>query len=348
MYDIALELMTCNKPKYLKRLVDFKKIGLLNVGTTKVLVKLMVGTDEMPKKVLFEGWPAGVEVEVVRSPGDTVVNKIFHMYSILTEADLKKARWFARLDDDSINDIQGLVSNLDLEFDSEREFYITTLLSDDYQEEEWRLAQQLGYGRWYAPFSKPCFHEWECAIISNAAFSRIIKTPDSMKYFAERANNGHGYGDHGFALAARMAKIYAVAASFLTQEPRIGRLSSFGGIYNHVHYIAHDIEENAGAYSVASKLLTPGAVNDPEPVSDRRYVITTADEGMRIVKFNQNHTIENGNEMCFWFKTDIGDIQILNDVGQVIVNLKSNSPTCDALLGVGEENRTFTFFALVI
>jgi hypothetical protein len=48
-YDIEFVIPVSGKPKYWKRLTDFKQVGLLNIKKHKVLVTLLTGTEPVPE-----------------------------------------------------------------------------------------------------------------------------------------------------------------------------------------------------------------------------------------------------------------------------------------------------------
>lgn len=242
MYDIEIMCPISNNGHYRRRFLDFKKYGLVNVGTKKVLVKLLIGTEDIAYAA--KGWEENVDVEVVKSVYDWHACKISDYYSSFSEESVNRARWFAKFDDDSVTDVSALVDELDLEFDHEREYYVVTELCKEQHEPEVQVLNKIGYGRWKRPGSRLLVHEWEGNVVSQAGMRRIVNTPDSVRFLNERKKIVSGPGDLGLALAARIAKIYPAETNFMTRHALAHDFTLFGGNYSHIHFVSHDVNPN--------------------------------------------------------------------------------------------------------
>ena len=110
-------------------------------------------------------------------------------------------------------------------------------MNNVFQEEE-IVLRKLGYSNWLDTIKKTVIHEWEGSITSQAAMKRIISNPIAKRYFQERATIDRGLVDQLFGIAARIAKVYATDAWFMTKNAAVSEFSLFGGPFNHVHYIS--------------------------------------------------------------------------------------------------------------
>ena len=302
MYDIEFTLPVSNKGHYRQRLLDFKRYGLLNVGDKKVLVKLLIGNEDIA--FAAKGWEEDVDVEVVKSPYDWPACKISEYYAYLGENDVDRCRWFAKVDDDSVTDVSALVDELDLEFDYQREYYVVTELCKERHEAEIGVLNDIGYGRWNRPGARTLIHEWEADVISQAALKRMVNTPDSIRFMKKRMSIQSGPGDVVVAIAARIAKIYPAETNFMTRHALVHDFTLFGGSYSHIHFLSHDVNPNRFEQV---KLMADRIRGEkpplPEELCNRDYAFCREDNNViAILSFQPYGTIgkyHNYNE-SFW------------------------------------------------
>lgn len=271
MYDLEIILPVSKRDKYGLRLKDFKKIGLLNIKDKKIILKLLIGTE--PPSDFCERWLEDFDVVTVSGPSNFAAAKIYHYYSSLKPNHYKTARWFGRIDDDSITDVSGLIDNLDLEFDHTANHYAVTCLCADQHHEEIELLKDSKYNRWVAPGAKPILHEWEACFLSQATMKSILSNQDAIKFIENRSKISHGVGDFSLAIAARMCKIFPAEASFLTEKHWVHRFSLFGGDINHLHYLSHDCNEKH--FNMFKKIMLNEIHDDFEfasKVGDKEYM----------------------------------------------------------------------------
>jgi hypothetical protein len=235
MYD--LEILVPAESQLVQRFVDFKRWGIRNVGNYKVKLVLAASFDN-DVSVFEGGWPDGVDVEIAVTPYKHVAQRIYHYYDAIAKPNT--AKWYYRVDEDSINDIGGLMNNLETHFDHEREYHITGELNWDVQPVERYVLEKLGYNHWYRHSDDTPPHEYEMSVTSNAAMSLILNDTNAQKYFKLRKELPEGYGDHGLCFCARMVKVHPTTVKFLTIRPEICKFSEFQGQFNHIHWVGRD------------------------------------------------------------------------------------------------------------
>jgi len=241
MYDIEFMLIISSKEtsdaNYKNRFLDFKKYGLLNIKDHKVNLKLLVFKyDNFSQYELLNDWPKGIDVEVINQESEHPACKICDYYLNFSNAD--NAKWFAKVDDDSITDVDRLMANLELHFEYTKEYYLATEIVKCNTEIEKDILISMGLN--HLAEDKFVSHEWEMSILSQEALRRILNTPNSKKVMELRSKIAEGWGDHALAVAARLAKVYPCEAYFLTQWPILKNFSIFGGYLNHIHYVSRE------------------------------------------------------------------------------------------------------------
>jgi hypothetical protein len=230
MYDLEIMIPICSNGRFFERGNNLKKYALVNSSINhRVLVKLLLGPDDNFPGI-ETGWGPGIDVSLERYPFDWPAQKIYTYYS---QIDPNRARWFAKVDDDTLTDVSGLIKNLNNDFDHDREHYLATILVTPGNEHRVDMAiwQALGFNE-FNMFQS----EKEGSIISQGTMKRILETPMAKKVMVERAKHPGGYGDVALALAARVAKIYPTKAWFLCEQPYFHRFSLWGGYLNHLHF----------------------------------------------------------------------------------------------------------------
>lgn len=235
MYD--LEILIPAETTLVERFINLKKWGFVNVGNNKVKIMFVMSHDN-DSSILESGWSEGIDVEIIKTPYKHVAQRIYYYYDSIINTDT--AKWYMRIDEDSMNDIDGLMENLNNLFDYNREYHITGKLNWDSHIVDREILISLGYEFWYKNHN--CFppHAYEISITSNAAVKRILSNEDAKNYFSQRKQIANGYGDHGLCLCARMEKIHPTMVKFLTPDAEIKNFSNFGGNYNHIHHISKE------------------------------------------------------------------------------------------------------------
>jgi hypothetical protein len=242
VYDLAVVLPCHLQDKYLDRIYDFRKYGLLNIGDKKVKVFLLVGSNAIPEE-LRSGWR--YEVEFVSSKGSFDGPKVYDFVLGLSSEDVKKYRWWLKLDDDSATDVVSQVNRMDEEFDWERPEYVF----GDHRGGVERIFEEAikktkHKNRFLGPNSREkqiFFHEFNSSVMSSPCMQRIIEDEECRKFLgmltAPENNVKQCWHDQGLAVAARFVKIHGCICPFMTCLPLVDDFSLFGGRFTYIHWI---------------------------------------------------------------------------------------------------------------
>jgi len=318
-YDLELILPVSNRDKYAQRLFDFKKCGLLNIKDKKVRVDLLVGPEvhKNPK----EGWPNTVDVNIITDRNIQETSKIYNYLSSFKPEDSIRSRWFAKFDDDSVNDVSHLVNMLDLEYDHKREYYVVTEFRQEQHRYEDDLLRKMGFERWFRQ-KNTLWHELEGSIVSQAAMKRIVENKTAMNFMKERSKILEGYSDYCLACASRICKIYPSDAYFLDKNPQIGNFSMFGGHLAHIHTISHD--KTPHAFDLLQRMLNKKMHSSNgqgkqlyENILNKDFVFNrdSAGGGIAMIHLNPNGIIEGSYDERIWHITDSGTLEFLASDG---------------------------------
>ena len=298
MYDIEFHLAVCpSDERYLQRFLDFKKYGLTNIKDKKVKLKLLVGSEKYPSEAVKD-WPVEIDVIKHNYPTPSLLPKL---YDYCSNIDFNSARWYSRLDDDSITDVSGLLGNLENDFDHEREYYLISpffgAIEDDVRNTDIKLACDFGYSHWFVgPDESYPLHEVEFCAVSQAAIRRILTTEITKNFLKERTRIWRGYGDIALAYAAKMCKIHLIVVPFITHEPSLCDFTGFSGhLVNHIHWMAYDSNHNL--FDMWKRYVDKTICTDEEwqLLSDKVFSYNS-----KKIKFNYNGTVAGK----FWYLED--------------------------------------------
>jgi len=310
MYD--LEILVPAEAQMAQRFVDFKKWGLRNIGDHKIKLVLAAACDN-DLSVFEGGWPDGVDVEIAVTPYKHVAQRIYHYYDAIAKPDT--AKWYYRIDEDTMNDIGGLMNNLESHFDHDREYHITGELNWDVQPVERFVLEKLGFNHWYKHSDDTPPHEYEMSITSNAAMKRILNDANAQKYFKLRKEIPEGFGDHGLCFCARMVKVHPTTVRFLTVRPEICKFSEFQGHFNHIHWVARDknacvmnwLESMSPEHEAPYKNLSfiSSSITD----NHKKWVIMNPNNVVEEIFIHNNHR----NRIGLWSATNEGKLTVYLD-----------------------------------
>lgn len=233
MFDINFVIPICDNTKhYFNRFIDLKKYCFVNIKDRKIKVQLLIGEGEdFYGHNLINGWDKNITVEVFKTPYLDVTQKIAYYYTQVKESDILSAKWHAKFDDDSINDVDKILYYLEDEFDWNDKIY---LISEDRRELhkiDVEILHEMGYGKWMGRIS----HEWEGCVLSQPAMLAIKQNRESQNYLLKRSLKSGGFGDQPVGVALKFCKINAIIPDFLCFEPKISHFSLFGGHNAHIH-----------------------------------------------------------------------------------------------------------------
>ena len=326
-YDFEIVVPVDPNQHYIKkRIEDFKKYGLLNRKDLNIHLTLLANKEDNFNTWLESEWPEGIQVETINCPKNHVAQKIYHYYERHIKSDF--AKWYIRIDEDSITDLDGLGKSLELHFDYTRPYHITgRLLYDTYPLDQ-KILTTLGFGGWYRNSSiqhiyEGPAHEQEISVTSVTAINMMLQNPTAKKYFQLRKEFAEGYGDHGLCHTLRMCKVYGTEMRFLCNDPNLCQHSIFGGNKNHVHWVARDqnpkymewMENNTG--------------KTDDRICDKTFML--GDEQKHLVKFYRDNKIklvcenikdeDNHNTIGLWCVED-DSIIIIFDFYQKLIRFK--------------------------
>jgi len=242
-YDIAYFLPVTFTGKYIERLRAFRKYGLLNRQNVALKVYLLCGQEPVPAEFAPDTWPYPVEFVSTSFNWGGIKNYAFGQY--VTPEIAASARWWYKIDDDSVNDVAGTVQRLDADYDWTQPLYICG-----------------DYGAGLAPLfvnaivrsahsqrilmenqrDKPILHhERESSFLSGPCMRKIVEDSECQRlfqYLCQPANDHPDcFGDQGWALAARFVRVHQVDCLFTTQWPIVSNFSLFGGRFTHIHFV---------------------------------------------------------------------------------------------------------------
>lgn len=293
MFDLEVILPVCGK--FLQRLEDFKRYGLVNLRERSVRVNMIVSGEIVDG--LHQGWPAGVTPRTVQNDSAEYVANIYGFY-LSIDPESPGFRWLIRLDDDSCTDVDGLVSNLDKFYGHEGRFCLGDVhaLHNALNGQEGHVYNHYQHllGE-CLPFSRSLMVEIECGILSSAAASHILSHPPSVDLIRKRSELTGGYGDVVVALAAFMASVPPASCPFVTHMPLLNEFSLLGGHRNHIHQMRRKPEgENfwrgtpPEAYDLLVRLVEGGSSPAEERLTGRRLLLED-DKSVRILELLENH-----------------------------------------------------------
>jgi len=234
IYDIEFSMPVSFNVKYATRLTEFKKTGLQHINDHKVLLTLLVGTEDIPN--ILEGWPPNVDVRIFKSDENHHAAKVYGYYSNLTKlnTDNLKTKWFMRIDDDSMTNVSVMMSKLNKLNPYENHYYFI----GGYTEGDISVERKL-IGEMQLDIHFPLIHEIESSIISNKSMYSLLSNDTVKELFYKRSKIELGFTDICFAVGAELIGIYPTFVNWFTNESNI-----FGFLTNnvfHIHWIAPDV-----------------------------------------------------------------------------------------------------------
>jgi len=241
VYDIAV-FMACHlADKWLARLYDFKRHGLLNRRDVRIKLYLLHGKTEVPDDLKPENWP--YEVVFVPSGHTHDGPKVYNFAANLSAAEVDSARWWLKIDDDSVTDVHTLLTKLETEYDATHPLYIFGAYGGSCEQLFLDAVSQTKYGpRILLPniADKQAFHhEQESCVISAPCLKMIVNDNECKKLLSFLAQHDvkHCWADQGLALAARCVRVHGDDCLFMTWFPLVSNCSLFGGRFAHIHNV---------------------------------------------------------------------------------------------------------------
>lgn len=244
MYDIAYFMPVSFEGKYLERLLSFRRYGLLNRRGVKMKLFLIYGPDkDIPLEVAPGTWP--FEVEFVHAPFKWGGPKNYWFVRQCAPETALKARWWYKIDDDSINDVAGTVEKLDADYDWQQPLYLCGDFGGGLEPLFWQaIARSAHADRILMPNDRDKFilhHEHESSFMTSACFHKILNDNECRRMWdflcKPQNDNMHCWGDQMLAVAARFVRVHPNDCHFVTHNPQIQNFSLFGGRFTHIHFV---------------------------------------------------------------------------------------------------------------
>lgn len=317
MFDLDVIVPLCGK--FLQRLDDFKRYGLVNQGGRRVRVNVVLSGERI--EGLADGWRGDFTVRVVENESKEYVANLYRYYLSVDPA-TPDFRWLIRLDDDSCTDVDGLVSNLDRFYGHDGPMYLGDLHplqnalngfeGSVYQEYKHLLGEM-------EPFGNLLMTEVECGVMNAAAVSKVMSHDPSRRLLEKRASLAGGYGDCVVGLAANLAGVRPMNCPFITHQPLVRDFSLLGGVRNHVHMVARQ-PEGENFWTRAPKeiftLLTKAIDATPTDTEKKlvgRRILVEGENSIRIFEFKENHRagLKLDHRRLNWYESD-GEVVVLD------------------------------------
>lgn len=253
MYDIQFVLPVSSKGIFKKRFEDFlKHYGIYNIKNNKIKIYFLIGTENSDNFSV----DINVDYEFVSASDDQACFKIHDFFSKMTIEQAEQAKWTAKIDDDTFNDIDVMVRAL-AEYDYCQNIYIATgpEIRDDLEGESVFCLKKLNL--WNNIFPN-IWHELEGCWVSQCSMKRIISNKNSLSFLNERKKIKEGYTDQALAIAAILAKCHIIkdnrfhATMYQVTLP-LTMLSIYGNWICHLHPICGD--KDPGTQSIIIKKI---------------------------------------------------------------------------------------------
>lgn len=251
LFDLEILLPVHPTGKWLDRLESFRRFGLLPAPSLRVRLVLLCGTYDLDPELRDASvWPGVDSVAVVNSTSDHPAPKIYDYYANVLPEEGLRARWFLRVDDDSLTDIRRLMNHLDFTFGWRDPLHLTGTIGCNAFPPYLSALRELS-GERFLQGAEHCllFHEREHALTSYGAMRRIIANRMAREFLRRIALIPNGLRDHGLSYAARICGIPLSQMPFLSAQCQLNEFALFsptGNGFFHIHGLSPD---NAGMWS---------------------------------------------------------------------------------------------------
>ena len=248
LYDLEILLPVHPTGRWLDRLNAFRRFGLLGGEQLRVRLVLLCGTHPLDEALHQASAWVGVEsVAVINGTSDGAAAKVYDYYANILPAQELRARWYLRVDDDSLTDVRRLVSHLDYTFYWRHVLHLAGTLGSDVDPTYQVVLHDLRADR-HLKGAGHClaYHEREVSVTSHGAFRRILGNRLAREFLRRVALLPAGADDHCLAIAARLTGIPTAPVPFLTADCRIEEFAAFsptGDGFFHIHHLSPDNAE---------------------------------------------------------------------------------------------------------
>lgn len=303
MYDIEVVVPVHYAGKYVDRIDFFKRVGLNNIGDKKVLLNLLTGTLDVPD--IDKGWGSGIDVNVIKSNKNHVASKVCFYYANMKLNHYVNARWFLRVDDDSVTDISSIIDQMEKTYKWEDPVYCGTELNSKIEPIDLNILNDMElldneYNE--GKIILPVYHEWEGCIISQETLRRVLENKQSVEFMKRRSNLEGGYCDIPFAIAARISDVHVTCCPYMSKRPELLNFSAFGGTLSHIHQISPDMD--SGMLKIILSKITKSESENDCPLLNKNYILCkeTIEEFITNISLKPDGTINSPkkDQFSFW------------------------------------------------
>lgn len=237
LFDLEVLVPVHPEGRWRERLEMFRHFGLLNIGQARVRVVLLAGTFA----VSAQGWDEVEQVIVLNGESNHPARKIYSAYRAMRPRDIRSARWFLRVDDDSATDVGGLLAHLDASCSWREPHHLAGHLCSDVHPAYEAMLREVGAEHLLSPDGQALAgHEWEVSVTSQAALMRALSYPQARELLSLAADYQGGFGDQCLALCCRLAGLFPASVPFLSPFEHLDQFSLWGGSLFHIHYLRQD------------------------------------------------------------------------------------------------------------
>jgi hypothetical protein len=232
VYDINIAVLVHCAGGELSRVKCMQQFGLVNPGDLDIHITIIASLgDGCFVDELCHNWRASGDVTVLEMTSRHPVPKIHGYYFWLMASGLR-ARWHARVDDDSITDLASAIEFLDERF-GDASVHVATgpVIPQEHQ------AIFVPYLLEKGIFLDQVHTEWESSFTTAAGMAQIFSDAGAHAMLAEIGSLFQAPGDRTLALAAHIAGVPVIENARSRWDFEIDRLTFFGGDLHHVHYV---------------------------------------------------------------------------------------------------------------
>lgn len=292
-----------------ERLEGFQKYGLYNLKDKKVLLHCLIGTQF--KQIYQKGWPKNIDIDIVSCEEDNAIIQIYKFLSNMKSEDLK-SDWFAKIDDDTFNDINKKIERFNKIYDSKKEFYIVTEVRYEMEPCEIDILKKINV---WEQIDEKFTHELEGCWLSNAAMNSILSNKKCKELFLERSKNKKGFTDQCMGAAAKICKIFPTQDYYSSvNEDDLFQTTLFKGKLHHYHPICQF--KNKMNYEFVMKILSNNeSSNLLLEILHKDFLLLVKNENKELICsvplfFEQKNIVRSPSpEFCFY--TMIGNDLII-------------------------------------
>lgn len=225
-YNIFITTTLINKI-YENRFYDFLKYGLINKIDDFNICYLIGPNDKIDENLNY-----------IRFKEDHHCHKISMLYHEIIKTLDNEERWFVKIDDDSITDLELMKYYLDKEKINFPNFFSSNCMHLYSKEDR----------SFFKSYNKNLNldivgHEFEIGIF-NSSFFRLLCRRKSLDFLSKRSEYKKGFSDQISGQLSRVSNVnICKRVEFITHKPEVSNFSLFNGKLCHIHYVSNDMNK---------------------------------------------------------------------------------------------------------